>query len=134
MDEYLYLTLARLNADRHALERQQRRLEADPEQLRLELPESGARRFVVPARRHSAPGPLVFATATKEETVMRSALMLAGALAVHLVALGALHWDVTQSSVPPPGEVTITQLEAVAPLAPLALAEDESGQTHSRQL
>ena len=38
MDEYLFITLAKLKADRLALQREQRRPESDPEQLRLELP------------------------------------------------------------------------------------------------
>jgi hypothetical protein len=40
MDEYLFITLARLKADRLQLEREQRRAESDPEQLRLELAET----------------------------------------------------------------------------------------------
>lgn len=50
MDEYLFITLAKLKADRLALERQQRRLEPDPEQLRLELPERIESREPVPTR------------------------------------------------------------------------------------
>jgi hypothetical protein len=37
MDEYLFITLARLKADRLTLEREKRRAEPDPEQLPLEL-------------------------------------------------------------------------------------------------
>lgn len=58
MDEYLFITLARLKADRLTLQREQRRaeLEPDPEQLPLELVETvPARRPSVPQRaRHSA--------------------------------------------------------------------------------
>lgn len=55
MDEYLFITLAKLKADRLALERERRRLEPDPEQLHLELPESLETRRPVRARpaRHS---------------------------------------------------------------------------------
>ena len=52
MDEYLFITLARLKADRLALDRQRRRLEPDPEQLRLELTET------LEARPPSVPQPV----------------------------------------------------------------------------
>jgi hypothetical protein len=46
MDEYLFMTLAKLQADRRKLEREQRLAAPDPEQLRLEWvePVDGARR------------------------------------------------------------------------------------------
>jgi hypothetical protein len=50
MDEYLFITLAKLKADRLALQREQRRLESDPEQLRLELPERLETRRPAPPR------------------------------------------------------------------------------------
>jgi hypothetical protein len=52
MDEYLFITLAKLKADRLTLEREQRRAEPDPEQLRLELAET------VEPHRPSAPRPV----------------------------------------------------------------------------
>ncbi|WP_153067201.1 hypothetical protein [Steroidobacter cummioxidans] len=39
MDEYLFMTLAKLKADRLQLEREQRLAAPDPEQLRLEWAE-----------------------------------------------------------------------------------------------
>ncbi len=44
MDEYLFMTLAKLQADRRKLEREQRLRAPDPEQLRLE--------WVEPAETH----------------------------------------------------------------------------------
>jgi hypothetical protein len=44
MDEYLFITLAKLKADRLKLEREKRGGEPDPEQLRLELAEAAAPR------------------------------------------------------------------------------------------
>ena len=52
MDEYLFITLAKLKSDRLQLEREQRRAEPDPEQLRLELAET------VETRRPSVPHPV----------------------------------------------------------------------------
>ena len=56
---------------------------------------------------------------------MKSALTLAGAVAINLTALAVLEWEVTQTQtqLAPAGEVTITQLEEVPSLAPLAQAE-----------
>jgi hypothetical protein len=53
MDEYLFMTLARLKADRLKLERERQRAEPDPEQLRLELAETAPE-----PRRSSAPHPM----------------------------------------------------------------------------
>jgi hypothetical protein len=39
MDEYLFMTLAKLKADRLKLEREQRAHAPDPEQLRLDMSE-----------------------------------------------------------------------------------------------
>ena len=44
MDEYLFMTLAKLQADRLKLEREQRLAALDPEQLRLEWAEPVDRR------------------------------------------------------------------------------------------
>ena len=44
MDEYLFMTLAKLKADRLKLEREQRLHAPDPEQLRLEWSEPQERR------------------------------------------------------------------------------------------
>jgi hypothetical protein len=52
MDEYLFITLAKLKADRFKLEREQRVAEPDPEQLPLELAETAD------ARRSAAPRPV----------------------------------------------------------------------------
>lgn len=52
MDEYLFITLARLKADRLTLEREKRRAEPDPEQLPLELADTAD------ARRSSVPRPV----------------------------------------------------------------------------
>ncbi len=59
MDEYLFITLAKLKADRLKLEREQRRAEPDPEQLRLELAET------VEARRSSVPPPVRHSVLTR---------------------------------------------------------------------
>ena len=48
MDEYLFITLAKLKADRLKLEREARRAEPDPEQLRLQWTEPEPRRASVP--------------------------------------------------------------------------------------
>jgi len=48
MDEYLFMTLAKLKADRLRLERERRASAPDPEQLRLERAEP------VETHRHSA--------------------------------------------------------------------------------
>ncbi|HEY0681534.1 MAG TPA: hypothetical protein VGD45_04335 [Steroidobacter sp.] len=49
MDEYLFMTLARLKADRLKLEKAARRAEPDPEQLRLQWAEPvESRRTPVP--------------------------------------------------------------------------------------
>jgi hypothetical protein len=53
MDEHLFMTLARLKADRLKLERERRRSEPDPEQLRLELVETAPE-----PRRPSTPHPV----------------------------------------------------------------------------
>lgn len=52
MDDYLFIALARLKADRFRREREPRRFEPDPEQLRLELVET------VEQRRASVPHPV----------------------------------------------------------------------------
>jgi hypothetical protein len=44
MDEHLFMTLAKLKADRRQLEREQRLAAPDPEQLRLEWAEPAATR------------------------------------------------------------------------------------------
>lgn len=48
MDEYLFIALAKLKADRLRLEQEARRAEPDPEQLRLHLAEPEQRRAPVP--------------------------------------------------------------------------------------
>lgn len=51
---------------------------------------------------------------------MRSALTLAGAVVINAAAWAVMEWNVTQAQLPPPGEVIITQLDQVTPVAPLA--------------
>ena len=41
---------------------------------------------------------------------MRSTLTLAASVVINVVALGLLSWSVSESQLPPPGQVTITQL------------------------
>lgn len=53
MDEYLFMTLAKLKADRLELERERRRSEPDPEQLRLELAEAAPSEARRPSLRNS---------------------------------------------------------------------------------
>ncbi len=48
MDEYLFITLAKLKADRVTLERQARRAEPDSEQLQLQWVEPEQRRAPLP--------------------------------------------------------------------------------------
>lgn len=115
MDEYLFMTLAKLKADRLKLEREERAKAAPPEQLRLDMSEpADARR---PAARRFSQQPL------KEGIVMstRTALSLAAALVINASALAAWEWSVNEQ-VTPAGEVSITQIEEAAPVASLAQA------------
>ncbi len=88
MDEYLFMTLAKLKADRLKLEREQRATAPhDPEQLRFGMGRAG--------RHASAFGPLVFATALMEGAIMRTALTrnaltFAAAVVINVTALGRL--------------------------------------------
>ena len=52
---------------------------------------------------------------------MRTALTLAAAVVINATALAAWEWNVTEA-VTPAGEVTVTQIEEAAPIAPLAQA------------
>lgn len=52
-----------------------------------------------------------------------SALTLAASVVINVAALAAWEWNVTQAQLPPPGEVTVTQLVDSAELAPLAQAQ-----------
>lgn len=63
---------------------------------------------------------------------MRTVLALAAAVAINASALAALEWNVvsTEARLAPTGEVTVVQmelgqLEAAAPVAPLAQAKVE---------
>jgi hypothetical protein len=42
---------------------------------------------------------------------MRTLLTLAAAVVINVTAFAALEWNVTQTQLPPPGEVTITQVD-----------------------
>jgi hypothetical protein len=56
MDEYLFMTLAKLKADRFKLQREQRAAEPDPEQLPLELADGAdTRRSSAPRTVRSSP-------------------------------------------------------------------------------
>ena len=81
MDEYLFITMAKLKADRLRLERQQR-AQAPAEKPRQQ----------------------------PEGAVMRTTVTLAASVAINLVALAVLSWSVSESQLSPQGEVTITQL------------------------
>ena len=116
MDEYLFMTLAKLKADRLKLQREERaKAAAEPEQLRLDMSEpiDTSR----PSARRFSQQPL------KEGIVMstRTALSLAAALVINASALAAWEWNVNEQ-VTPAGEVTITQIEEAAPVASLAQA------------
>jgi hypothetical protein len=56
---------------------------------------------------------------------MRTVLTLAAAVVINATALAALQWGVRQAELPPAGIVTISQLEEMSPVAPLAQAELE---------
>jgi hypothetical protein len=90
MDEYLFITMAKLKADRLRLEREQRALEPveKPRKQPVETPR-------VPA----------------EGAVMRTTLTLAASVVINVLALAVLSWSVSESQLSPHGEVTITQLE-----------------------
>jgi hypothetical protein len=115
MDEYLFMTLAKLKADRLKLQREARAEAPHPEQLRLDMSEP------IDARRPSASW--FSQQSLKEGTVMstRTALSLAAALVINATALVAWEWNVNEQ-VTPAGEVTITQIEEAAPVASLAQA------------
>lgn len=89
MDEYLFITMAKLKADRLRLEREQRAQEPaeEPRKQPVETP-----RVVAP-----------------EGAVMRTTLT--ASVVISVVALAVLGWRVSESQLSPPGEVTITQLE-----------------------
>lgn len=90
MDEYLFITMAKLKADRLRLERERRALEPaeEPRKQPVETPR------VAP-----------------EGAVMRTTLTLAASVVINVVALAALSWSVSDNQLSPHGEVTITQLE-----------------------
>ncbi|HEY5759442.1 MAG TPA: hypothetical protein VIU34_26655 [Steroidobacter sp.] len=115
MDEYLFMTLAKLKADRLKLQREERAKAAGPEQLRLDMSEPIDTHR--PSARRFSQQPL------KEGIVMstRTALSLAAALVINASALAAWEWNVNEQ-VTPAGEVTITQIEESAPVASLAQA------------
>ena len=129
MDEYLFMTLAKLKADRLKLQREQRANAPGPEQLRLDMSEP------VDARRPSTSW--FSQQSLKEGTVMstRTALSLAAALVINATALVAWEWNVNEQ-VTPAGEVTITQIEEAAPVASLAQAtvDGQVVRTASRSL
>lgn len=91
MDEYLFITMAKLKADRLRLEREQRALE----------PAEEPRKQLVETPRVIAP----------EGAVMRTTLTLTASVVINVVALAVLGWSVSESQLSPRGEVTITQLE-----------------------
>ena len=134
MDEYLFMTLAKLKADRLKLQREQRANAPGPEQLRLDMSEP------VDARRPSTSW--FSQQSLKEGTVMstRTALSLAAALVINATALAAWQWNVNEQTTPA-GEVTIVelgvaQIEEPAPIASLAQAtvDGQVVRTASRSL
>lgn len=90
MDEYLFISMAKLKADRLRLEREAR-VEEPAEELRQQ--------------------PVETQRIAEGEPVMRATLTLAASVVINLVALGVLSWSVSESHLSPHGEVTITQLE-----------------------
>jgi hypothetical protein len=92
MDEYLFITMAKLKADRLRLEREQRALEPAEEEPRKQPVETP--RVIAP-----------------EGAVMRTTLTLTASVVINVVALAVLGWSVSESQLSPHGEVTITQLE-----------------------
>ena len=93
MDEYLFITMAKLKADR----------------LRLSLErEPRARDEVSEPRKQLVETPRVVAP---EGAVMKTTLTLTASVVINVVALALLGWSVSESQLSPPGEVTITQLE-----------------------
>lgn len=129
MDEYLFMTLAKLKADRLKLQREERANAPDPEQLRLDIAE--------PADTHRHSARWFSQQPLKEGTVMstRTALTLAAAVVINATALAAWEWSVNEQ-VTPAGEVTITQIEESAPVASLAQAkvDDQVVRTANRSL
>ena len=89
MDEYLFISMAKLKADRLRLEREQRAQEPaeEPRKQPVETP-----RVVAP-----------------EGAVMRTTLT--ASVVISVVALAVLAWRVSESQLSPQGEVTITQLQ-----------------------
>jgi len=89
MDEYLFITMAKLKADRLRLEREQRATAAEePWKQPVETPR-------IPA----------------EGAAMRTTLTLAASVVINVMALALLSWSVNESQLLPHGEVTVTQLE-----------------------
>ena len=91
MDEYLFITMAKLKADRLRLEREQRALE--------------------PAKEEPRKQPIETPRVAAEGAVMRTTLTLAASVVINVVALAVLSWSVSENQLSPHGEVTVTQLE-----------------------
>lgn len=91
MDEYLFISMAKLKADRLRREREQR-AQASAKEVPRKQPVETPR---VPA----------------EGAVMRTTLTLAASVVINVVALAVLSWSVSENQLSPHGEVTITQLQ-----------------------
>jgi len=90
MDEYLFITMAKLKADRLRLEREQR-AQQPAEEPRKPPVETQLPRF--------------------EGAPMRTTLTLAASVVINLVAVAVLSWSVSENQLSPHGEVTIKQLD-----------------------
>ena len=91
MDEYLFITMAKLKADRLRLEREQRALKPESE----------------PSLKQPVETPRI----APEGAVMKTTLTLTASVVINVMALAVLGWSVSESQLSPQGEVTITQLE-----------------------
>ena len=128
MDEYLFITLAKLKADRLKLQREQHQLE-----LPVEVPQHSTKHI---AKQSPKPN-WFFARPFMERAVMKkTVLTLAASLAINVAVLAAYERSVDQDQarLAPAGEVTVTQLVDSAEAALFAQADGQLVATGSGSL
>lgn len=132
MDEYLFITLAKLKADRLKLAREQRAqaelpVEAPRYSGRIERAWAAFDQKTSQVAKQSPQRELDFAHNPLEGTAMKkTVLTLAASLAINLAVLAAFERSVDQAQLPPAGEVTVTQLADPAEASLFAQAQADS--------
>lgn len=124
MDDYTFLVLAKLKADRLSLRSRRPARQAAPPAL-VRSPQPFAR-LPGQAELASRTSPRALVRPALEGAVMRSLVAVAGSLIVNLAALGALQWSVLEAQAAPEGEVLVKQLPDEADL-PLYARADRDG-------